>query len=72
MLDIGQRIRDELARQDRTPGWLARQLGVNRSVIHRNLAKTSIDVSLLQRIGIVLKHDFFRELSDEVKGLGLH
>lgn len=71
MIDIGQSIRDELARQDRTPGWLARQLGVNRSVIHRNLAKTSIDVSLLQCIGIVLGHDFFRELSEEAQSHGL-
>lgn len=71
MIDIGQSIKDELARQDRTQGWLARQLGVNRSVVHRNLAKTSIDVSLLQRIGIVLGRDFFKELSADAQSHGL-
>lgn len=71
MIDIGQLIKDELQRQDRTAGWLARQLGVNRSVIHRNLAKTSIDVSLLQRISIVLQRNFFKDLSDETQQHGL-
>lgn len=65
MIDIGQRIKDELQRQDRTAYWLAQKLGINRSVLYRNLDKTSIDTALLQRIGMILHHNFFSYFSEE-------
>lgn len=68
MIDIGQRIKDELRRQDRTAYWLAQKLDINRSVLYRNLQKTSIDTALLQRIGTILHHDFFSDLSAESPG----
>lgn len=64
MIDIGQRIREELQRQERSAGWLARKLGIHRSIIYRTLDKTSIDTDLLLRIGHVLGHDFFRDYSE--------
>lgn len=64
MIDIGQRIKEELHRQERTAGWLARKLDIHRSVIYRALNRTSIDTDLLLRISQALGHDFFRDLSD--------
>lgn len=66
MIDIGQRIKDELERQERSVYWLAQKLGINRSVVHRNLEKTTIDTGLLRRICVILQHDFFRDCSEDV------
>ncbi|MDD7146462.1 hypothetical protein AAAT34_01070 [Hallella faecis] len=35
MIHIGQLIREELDRQGRSVGWLAKQLGRSRSVVYR-------------------------------------
>lgn len=59
MINIGQNIRDELTRQDRTVYWLAKKLGVNRSVLYRTFEKNSIDTLLLQRISNILGRNFF-------------
>lgn len=66
MIDIGKNIKDELARQDRTAGWLARKVGEHRSLIYRCLDKNSIDTDLLRRISEVLGRNFFREYSDAI------
>ena len=63
MQDIGKLISDELIRQERTPAWLASKLGCDRTNAYKILKRSSIDTSLLARISIVLKHDFFLDLS---------
>lgn len=66
MINIGQIIKEELDRQKHTAGWLAKQLGCNRSSIYRCLAKNSIDTSLLADISKVLGRNFFKELYDDI------
>lgn len=66
MISIGQNIKGELDKQERTVTWLAQKLGCNRIAVYRILCKNSIDTALLARISIVMKHDFFKELSDEI------
>lgn len=66
MISIGRIIKDELDRQERTAGWLARELGCNRSTIYRCLSKNSIDTALLAEISRILGRDFFKDLSDDV------
>ena len=66
MQDIGKLISDELIRQERTPAWLASKLGCDRTNAYKILKRSSIDTSLLARISIVLKHDFFLDLSAEL------
>ena len=67
MVNIGQKIKEELQRQERTVSWLARKLNCTRAAVYRIFDKNSIDTALLASISQVLHHNFFEELSDEVK-----
>lgn len=58
-LHIGNEIRRELLRQERSVAWLARQLGYDRSNFYRVLRAPSIDTALLLRISHLLQRDFF-------------
>lgn len=60
---IGQSIRAEFERQGHTVVWFAQQLCCDRTNIYRIFARDSIDTELLIRISVVLKHNFFAELS---------
>lgn len=66
MINIGQNIKEELARQERTVSWLAKKLGCTRAVVYSIMGKNSIDTAMLSRISIVLERNFFIELSDEM------
>lgn len=67
MINIGQSIKEELKRQDRTISWLARKLNCHRSVVYRLLDKNSIDSAMLKNICVILNHNFFKELSEEIE-----
>ena len=67
MINIGQRIKEELTCQERTVSWLARKINCNRSGVYRIFDKNSIDTSLLEKISVALNHNFMEELSDVVK-----
>ena len=66
MLSIGQIIKEELDKQGLSGGWLAKELGCNRSSIYRCLSRNSIDTALLAEISRVLGRDFFKDLSDNL------
>ena len=66
MVNIGQCIKDELQRQERTVSWLARRLNCNRAAVYRIFSKNSIDTALLANISKVLHRDFFHDLSEDV------
>lgn len=66
MLSIGQIIKEELDKQGLSAGWLAKELGCNRSSIYRCLSQNSIDTALLSEISRVLGRDFFKDLSDNL------
>lgn len=70
MMNIGESIKEELIRQERTISWLARKLNRNRAYVYRILCKNSIDTSLLTQISVLLKRDFFQELSKDVSADG--
>lgn len=63
MKSIGSLIKEELEKQERSVSWFARKLACDRSNIYRLFQKESIDTNLLARISIILKHDFFADLS---------
>lgn len=67
MQHIGKAIKKELARQERSVTWLARQLFCDRSNIYRIFQKESLDTHLLARISIILRHNFFLDLAIEVE-----
>lgn len=59
MIHIGQLIREELIRQERTPAWLARKINCERTNIYDIFERSSINTDLLVRISKVLNFDFF-------------
>lgn len=67
MVNIGQNIKEELQRQERTVSWLARKLNCTRAAVYRIFDKNSIDTVLLLNISQILHRDFFYELSEETK-----
>ena len=56
-----------LHEQGRTVTWFARQLCCTRPNVYKIFGKENIDISLLWRISCILHHDFFGDLSQEMK-----
>ena len=67
MLHIGQLIECKLHEKGRTVTWFARQLCCTRPNVYKIFGKENIDISLLWRISCILHHDFFGDLSQEMK-----
>lgn len=67
MINIGQSIREELLQQKRTVSWLANQLNCTRTAVYRIMDKNSIDTAMLVNISVALKHNFFEDLSNDLK-----
>lgn len=65
MIHIGQLIKTELERQERTPTWLAKKINCDRTNIYRIFDRESIDTALLSRISTALSRNFFEELSQQ-------
>lgn len=66
MEPIGTLIRSELLKQERSVTWFARKLSCDRSNVYRLFQKHSIDTALLQRISVILSHNFFNDLSENL------
>lgn len=64
VLHIGNSIRSVLAAQGRTASWLAAQIPCDRTNVYKIFKHESIDVATLRKIGSILQHDFFKELSE--------
>lgn len=59
MVHIGEIIKEELYRQERSISWFARKLYCDRSNVYDIFKRKSIDTDLLMRISIILNHNFF-------------
>ncbi|MCM1449408.1 MAG: hypothetical protein NC082_03630 [Clostridiales bacterium] len=72
-MHIGSKIRDVLMQQSRehTVTWLSKKLNCHRVNVYDIFNRSTIDTELLRRISLVLGHDFFQDLSDDLKSLGL-
>ena len=62
-IHIGNLIRDELHRQNRTNAWLADQIGTSTRNLQRIYKKSSLDTQLLLSISQALNTDFFSHYS---------
>ena len=65
MIHLGQLIKTELERQERTPTWLAKKINCDRTNISRIFERKSIDTDLLSRISTALNRNFFEDLSQQ-------
>lgn len=72
MKPIGILIKEELEKQERSISWFARKLSCDRSNVYRLFQKDSIDTTLLVRVSVLLRHDFFLDFSESLKKNVLH
>jgi plasmid maintenance system antidote protein VapI len=66
---IGSIIRNELRRQGKTNGWLAKEINVNPRTVNKIFLKSVIDTHQLLQISQVLGVDFFRYYSELLTSL---
>lgn len=67
-MHIGQILKEKLKEDGKSVVWLARELGCHRTNIYNLFDKYSIDTHLLERISIIMRHNFFdlyKEETDE-------
>ena len=64
-MNVGKAILMELQRQGRTAKWLAAQIPCERTNVYKIFKRHDIDTDLLQRLCVILDHDFFQDLSKE-------
>lgn len=58
---IGEAIKAKLKEQERSEAWLARKVHCDPGNFNRILKRDSMDLDLLRRISISLKHNFVTE-----------
>lgn len=61
-IHIGNEIARYMSRERYSPSWLAKKLYCDRTNVYKILRKSSIDVALLMRISVALRHDFFTSI----------
>lgn len=66
-MHIGKHIYVTLRNSDMTVTKFAEELHCTRPNVYKIFAKKTIDIELLWHISQVLKHDFFADLSSELK-----
>ena len=64
-MHIGQKIKEVLEQRHRPVTWLAREINCERTNVYNIFSRKDISTGLLQKIGIILEYDFFKELSEE-------
>ena len=64
-MHIGQRIKEVMAKKKVSVIAIAKEIECERTNVYNIFERESINTSLLQKFSIILKHDFFKELSEE-------
>lgn len=59
-IHIGNLIREQLRKDQRSVGWLAREIGCTRNHVYKVFNKPSLDVDLLLRISKSMQFNFFQ------------
>ena len=66
---LGHIIRDELNRQQRTVTWFADNINCDRTTCYDIFARKFVNHEQLEKISIVLHHNFFRDLAEYEDGV---
>ena len=64
-MHIGQRIKEVLEQRHKPVTWLAKEINCERTNVYNICARKDINTGLLTKLGIILEHNFFKELSDD-------
>ena len=67
MIHIGNIIKKQFDAQGSTVSWFAKQLCCDRTNIYSIFKRESIDTALLEKISVILNHDFFKYYSEDIK-----
>jgi hypothetical protein len=65
IMHIGERIKQVLGERRRPVTWLAKEIQCERTNVYNIFSRKDISTGLLQKISIILNHDFFKELSQD-------
>lgn len=65
-MHVGKRIKDVLDEQGRSASWLASKIPCERTNMYDIFKRKDVSVELLYKVSLILGHDFFMELSDEL------
>jgi len=66
-MTVTELILERLKKEGRTNAFLAKELGTTRQNLHQRLLRNDLPVETVMRISEILKHDFFTDLSSELK-----
>lgn len=66
-MHVGKRIKSILDEQGRSASWLASKIPCERTNIYDVFKREDVSVSLLYKVSSILGHDFFLELSDDLR-----
>jgi len=64
-MHIGQRIKEVMAKKKVSVIAIAKEIECERTNVYNIFERESINTNLLQKFSIILKHDFFKDLSEE-------
>ena len=64
MLHIGAKIKEEFKKRGIPVTAFARAIPCSRENVYRIFKNDNIDILQLKRIGLILKHDFFKDISE--------
>lgn len=67
-MHIGQRIREVMRQKKVSVVWVAQQISCERTNVYNIFERKDVNTNVLQRLCVVLNHDFFKELSKETFG----
>ena len=65
-IHIGLLIREQLKADQRSVGWLAREIGCTRNHVYKIFNKSSLDSDLIFRISKAMNFNFFQHYSAAV------
>ena len=64
-IHIGQLIHEQLRKDQRSVGWLAREIHCTRNHLYKVFRKSSLDTDLLLRISKAMQFNFFQYYTAE-------
>ena len=64
-LHVGQLIQEQLKKDQRSVGWLSRQIPCTRNHVYKLFKRPSLDAALLLRISMVMQFNFFQYYTAE-------
>jgi len=66
-MHVGKRIKQVLDEQGRSASWLASKIPCERTNMYDIFKREDVSVALLFKVSSILGHDFFLELSEELR-----